>query len=192
MKKFTSAAKQIEIHTLGLDDFVLQNSASEFIEISLFAENSNEQHLIIQETETLLKIDFKIDEILENETVFRKFITKRLERASVVIKIPKDKKVTIYGENINITSKNFKNDVAIYIEKGIVKLNEIQQNIAIKLYAGNVFASLKNSNIDVKTNLGKIKIDSVFYQKEYQKTLKNNPNNFKVTTIKANIFLTTQ
>ena len=47
-KKVQSLATQIEISTLGLDEVVLENSTSEFIEMYLTAENPNQQHLVLK------------------------------------------------------------------------------------------------------------------------------------------------
>ena len=56
VKKFESQSKEIEISTLGLDDFVLENSTSDFIEITLFAENPNEQHIFLGDKNAILQI----------------------------------------------------------------------------------------------------------------------------------------
>ena len=192
VKKFESQSKEIEISTLGLDDFVLENSTSDFIEITLFAENPNEQHIFLGDKNAILQIEFKIPEIQTEETVFRKFITKRLHRASVIVKIPKGKKVTIFGEEINIESRDFQEDLAVFIEKGIVKLNYVTANTSIKLYEGSVYGALKSSNINVTSATGNIKIDALFHEKTYQNKLEKNKNNFSVITIKGNIFLTTK
>jgi hypothetical protein len=192
VKKFESQSKEIEISTLGLDDFVLENSTSDFIEITLFAENPNEQHIFLGDKNAILQIEFKIPEIQTEETVFRKFITKRLHRASVIVKIPKGKKVTIFGEEINIESRDFQEDLAVFIEKGIVKLNHVTANTSIKLYEGSVYGALKSSNINVTSATGNIKIDTIFHKKIYQNKLEKNKNNFSVITIKGNIFLTTK
>tara|TARA_B100000795_G_C22802173_1_gene442538 strand:+ start:2075 stop:2773 length:699 start_codon:yes stop_codon:yes gene_type:complete len=192
VEKFESQSKEIEISTIGLDNFVLENSTSGFIEITLFAENINDQHIFLENKNDVLKVEFKIAEIQTEETVFRKYITKRLHRAFVIIKIPKGKKVTIFGDEINIESKNYQEDVTIFIEKGIVKLNQVKANVSIKLYEGSVYGTLKNSNINVTSKTGKIKVDTLFYKKNYIKKIQKNKNNFSVVTIKANIFLTTK
>jgi hypothetical protein len=192
IKKFETQLKEIEISTIGLDDFVLENSTSGFIEIALFAENINDQVILLDYKTDVLHIDFKTAEIPTEETVFRKFITKRLHRASVIIKIPKGKKTTIFGDEINIESKNYQEDLTIFIEKGIVKLNQVKANVSIKLYEGSVYGVLKNSNINVNSSTGKIKVNTLFYEKTYQKKLQKNKNNFSVVTIKANILLTTK
>ena len=161
IKKLTTNTKEIAIFTKGLDDLVLENSTSEFIEILLYAEDPNKQHIVIEEKSTKTDIKFKIPVFKSEDAVFRKFITKRLKRASVTIKIPKNKEVSIFGEHINISSKSYNGNLNVLIEKGIVKLDTIQQNLVLKMYEGNIFGVLKKSNLTIASKIGKIKIDTV-------------------------------
>ena len=167
IKKLTTNTKEIAIFTKGLDDLVLENSTSKFIEILLYAEDTNKQHIVIEEKSTKTEIKFKIPVFKSEDAVFRKFITKRLKRASVTIKIPKNKEVSIFGEHINISSKSYNGNLNVLIEKGIVKLDTIQQNLILKMYEGNIFGVLKKSNLTIASKIGKIKIDAVFYKKKY-------------------------
>ena len=192
IKKVETNLQEIEISTIGLDNFVLENSTSNFIEITLFAENPNEKHILFNTEKDVIQIEFIIEVLKSEETIFRKFITERLQRASAIIKIPKGKIVTIFGENINIESKNYQGKTAIYIEEGIVKLNEVKENTIIKMYVGSIYAALKNVNIDVSSKTGKIMIDDILYEKTYQKKSEKNQFNFTVSSLKANIFLSTQ
>ena len=192
IKKVETNLQEIEISTTGLDNFVLENSTSDFIEIILFAENSNEQHILLNTEKNVVQIAFIIEELQTEETIFRKFITKRLQRASAVIKIPKGKKVTIFGENINIESKSYQGNLAIFINEGIVKFNQVQAETAIKLYEGSIYATLKNAKIEVASKLGKIEINDILYEKTYQNKSEKNEKTFTVTSLKANIYLTTQ
>ena len=191
-KKFETNATEINIYTVGLDTIILENSNSDFFEVYLYAESYDSQFIILENSEKTVNIKFAFEGTETREVVFRKFITKRLQRANSIIKIPKGKMVYIYGENTDIESKNHKNDLAIYIENGIVKLNEIQANTSIKLYSGNVYASIKNTDIDVKSNKGKIEIDGVLKQKKYKKTQSTSNNKLKINTIKGNVFLKTE
>ena len=192
IKKVEINLQEIEISTTGLDDFVLENSTSDFIEIILFAENPNEQHILLNTENNVVQIAFIIEELQTEETIFRKFITKRLQRASAVIKIPKGKKATIFGENINIESKSYQGNLAIFIEEGIVKFNQVQAETAIKLYEGSIYATLKNAKVEVTSKLGKIEINDILYEKTYQNKSEKNQKTFTVTSVKANIYLTTQ
>lgn len=190
IKKIQSKASQIEISTTGLDDFVLENSTSEFLEIHLLAENPNKQHIVYKETDDTVLIKFHLPLITTEKTVFRKFITKRLHRASAIIKIPQNKSVIIFGEEINISAKSYGGPLDIYLEKGLLKLDTIQQNTKIKLYAGSVFATLKDTNIDVASSTGSITVNKKIQQEKFYKKATNAPVNFTIVTTKANIFLT--
>ena len=190
IKKFTTNTKEIAIFTKGLDDLVLENSTSEFIEILLYAEDPNKQHIVIEEKSTKTDIKFKIPVFKSEDAVFRKYITKRLKRASVTIKIPKNKEVSIFGEHINISSKSYNGNLNVLIEKGIVKLDTIQQNLVLKMYEGNLFGVLKQSNLTIASKIGKIKIDAVFYKKKYKENRMDTNKEVSITTLKGNIFLT--
>ena len=190
IKKFTTNTKEIAIFTKGLDDLVLENSTSEFIEILLYAEDPNKQHIVIEEKSTKTDIKFKIPVFKSEDAVFRKYITKRLKRASVTIKIPKNKEVSIFGEHINISSKSYNGNLNVLIEKGIVKLDTIQQNLVLKMFEGNLFGVLKQSNLTIASEIGKIKIDAVFYKKKYKENRMDTNKEISITTLKGNIFLT--
>lgn len=191
-KQFQTLTNEVNIYTAGLDNLVIENSNSEFVEVYLYAESYDNQLIKIEEDTKEVNIKFAFEGAETREVIFRKFITKRLQRANAIVKVPKGKKVFVFGENIDLESKNFTDDLAIYIENGIVKLNKIKANTTLNLYSGNVYASIKNSNIDVNSGTGEIKVDSIFYRKKYQKVSLKNKNDFKVLTIKANIFLTNQ
>ncbi|WP_158840534.1 hypothetical protein [Polaribacter sp. L3A8] len=192
MKKFETQSKEIEIFTFGLDDVVIENSTSNFVEVYLIAENIEEQHIQYKEEYNLVKIQFEIPENIPEEKVFRKFITERLHRASAVIKIPKNKEITIFGDEINIESKSYKGDLNIYIEKGILKLHTIYASLKVKMYAGNLYAAVNKANIDVVSKTGKIKINDNLVEKSYKKKEEKSGEKISINSIKANIFLTTQ
>ena len=192
IKKFTTNTQEIAIFTKGLDDLVLENSTSKFIEILLYAEDPNKQHIVIEEKSTETEIKFKIPVFKSEDAVFKKYITKRLKRASVTIKIPKNKEVSIFGEHINISSKSYNGNLNILIEKGIVKVDTIQQNLVLKMYEGNLFGVLKQSNLTIVSKIGEIKIDTVFHKKKYKENRMDSGKEIAITTIKGNIFLTHQ
>lgn len=192
VKKFESQSKQIEISTLGLDDFVIENSASNFIEIYLFAENIEGHYILYKEEFNLVKIQFEIPNIKLEDGVFRKFITKRLHRASAFIKVPKNKVITVFGDEINVESKSYKGDLKIFIENGILKLHTIHSNLQVKMYTGNLYARLNKGAIDVVSKTGKIKINDVLVKKTYQKKEEKLDKEISIHSLNANIFLTTK
>ena len=191
-KQFETNAREINIYTAGLDNISLENSDSGFVEVFLYAEDYDEQMVEIENTNKTVNIKFDFEGTETREVIFRKFVTKRLQRANAIVKIPKDKMVYIFGENVDIESKNLDNDVAIYIENGIVKLNKIKANTILKLYSGNVYASVNNTNLALQSKSGKIEIDGVLKEKEFKKTQNAPQIKLTITTIKGNLFLTTE
>ncbi|TMM32479.1 hypothetical protein FDT66_03165 [Polaribacter aestuariivivens] len=192
IEKFQATSNRIEIYTTGLDDFVIENSNSDFVEVYLVAENSNKQHIVHKEKFNTLQIKFNIPEVLEKEIIFRKFITKRLQRARAIIKIPNHKKVVVFGEDIYIESKSLASELDIFIENGVLKLNTVQANTNIKLYSGTVSANLKNTNINLVSDTGNLTINDKNYFEKYKKRGAKNLINFNVNSKKANIVLTTK
>ncbi len=192
LKKLQTNADEINIYTKGLDNIILENSTTGFLEVALQAESYDDQLIKIEQQPKKINVGFDFEGTETREVIFRKFITKRLQRASAIVKIPKNKKVYIFGENVDIESVNYNNDLAIYIDNGIVKLNTVESNVILKLYSGNVYAKVKSTNIDVISNTGKIEIDDVLYKKKYNKVIESNLKEVSITSIKANIFLTTQ
>ena len=192
MKQFQSSNDEINIYTSGLDNIILENSKSDFVEVILYAESYDEQLIIVDQNKNQTDIKFHFEGTQTREVIFRKFITKRLQRATATVKIPRNKKVFIFGENVDIESKNHENELAIYIENGIVKLDTITSNVNLKLYSGNVFAFVKNTNLDVSSNNGTIKINQEISKNNIKKEDVNFDKNIIISTIKANIFLTTK
>ncbi|QTE24146.1 hypothetical protein [Polaribacter cellanae] len=191
-KKFQTTSNKVEISTVGLDDLVIENSESEFIEIYLYSENPNKNHIIFEEEYDVVKLRFNIPSFEMEDKIFRKYITKRLNRARAVVKIPFNKNISVFGEKIGVSSKSYNGNLKIYMEEGTVKLDTIQQNLLVKLYVGNVFGTFKKSNVNVVSRVGKIKINKDFYQKKYKKTDNSSDKKIDITSIKGNIFLTSQ
>lgn len=189
VKNIQTNATEINVYTTGLDNLILENSNSDFVEVYLYAESYDEQLIKIEQLKRQVNIKFDFEGTETREVIFRKFITKRLQRANAIVKIPKGKKVYVFGENVDIESKDLKNDLAIYIENGIVKLNEIKENTVLKLYSGNVYASIKKTNIEVISKNGKIEVDAILYENKYQSNNSDFKKELKISSLKANIFL---
>lgn len=192
LKKIENIPESVEISTKGLDNITLENTNSNFIEVELYAESYDDQLIKINKSDALISVSFEFEGAETREVIFRKFITKRLQRANAIIRIPKQKTITIFGENIDVTSKKINNNLSVYIENGIVKLHKVQQNTLVKLYAGTVYMSTKDADMDITSNLGEIEVDDVIYHKKYQESSSENDMKFTLQTIKGNVFITTK
>lgn len=185
----------IEINSDGLDDLVIENSTDNQITIMLLDEQPNTHTIFFDdEINGVLKVGFKLNFDVYKEQIFRKYITKRLQRAKAIIKIPKNKNVIIYGKTIGINSNSYKGNLKIYIDKGNVRLNKVNGNTLVTLFLGNVYGQLrKNSTINIKTNKGEISINKTKHKEHLYKILtKNAVSNFNVRSINANVFLITE
>lgn len=190
VKKIQIKNQEVNIFTNGLDNIVLENSDSNFVEICLFTEEYDDQLIEIDQKTDEINISFKFEGTQSREVIFRKFITKRLQRANVIVKIPKAKTISVFGENVDVISKSIDNNLSIYIDNGIVKLNKIKADTILKLYSGNVYALVENTNVKVDSNIGKIKIGTLLLDnKSYEKTESKNLKKLSITSIKGNIFL---
>ncbi|WP_299681271.1 hypothetical protein [uncultured Tenacibaculum sp.] len=186
-KSFVSPLNEIEVNVKALDEVKIQNSETNEIEIHVLSQSEQHYDVITKEFESFLKIDFKASSLSRN--VFRKYITKRVNRASVLIKIPENKSLTIVGENVDVISENYKGDLNIFIEKGYVNLNEVKRSLNLKLFQGNVYFSSKKSNFNIKTNRGKIKCNDSLKTSPYLKKNRSLKKQIKVSSIRANIFV---
>ena len=192
LQKFETQLKEIEISTKGLDDVVIENSTSKFIEIYLITENIGQQNIAYKELSNRVKIQFQIPNNKQEDKIFRKFITKGLYRANAIIKVPKNKLITFFGDEINLESKSYKGDLKIFIENGILKLHKIYANLEVKMYSGNLYATLNKGMIDVVSKNGKIKVNNVLVEEVYQNQEVELDKKISIHSLNANIFLTTK
>ena len=96
------------------------------------------------------------------------------------------------GDEINLQSKSYEGELHIFIENGGLKLNSIKGSVDIRLFSGNVYAALSESEINIVSNNGKVEINNQKKNSPFQLKQNNSSKKFSVNTINANIFLTTQ
>lgn len=181
----------VQFITTNLDDIVIENNDSSKLEIILENENSIPLRIETKEGNNELIVSFKKEQRPNfNSPVFRKYITKRLERARVLIKVPKSKNVTIHGNNVGVLSKSYKGNVSVYIDKGNVRLGKIKGDALIKLFLGNVYADVTNTNLKLKTTKGIIEINKHQTENNFEDSNRTNSFNLSVNSIHANIYLT--
>ncbi|OSY88647.1 hypothetical protein WH52_02920 [Tenacibaculum holothuriorum] len=189
----TASDKLIEIETLGLDDVVIETSKNNTLQVLLIDENAIPLNVDVKKVNNTIQLSFKKIEGAFQKEIFRKYITKRLERARVLLKIPINKDLVVYGRTIGVKSKSYKGNLEVYIEKGNVYLGKIYNETSVKLFLGNVFANVdKNVSLSLKTRKGKIMIDDKeIAKKPYKKTTKG-AKKLTFDSVNANIFITTK
>ncbi|WP_147300490.1 hypothetical protein [Tenacibaculum gallaicum] len=188
IQKRIMLAHELEIITYGLDDIVIENSEDDKLEVLLFDENPHAHNIVFKKEREVLTIAFELHiSTLKNE-VFRKYITRRLERARVVIKVPKNKRINVHGNTIGVNSKSYDGDLGIYIERGNVKLNRIYGNTNVHLFQGNVFGHITSkSKLNLTTNNGIILINGAEKESPFLKENSSTSKKLTINSIHANI-----
>ena len=189
IKTIDFQSKSLEINTFGLDAITVENSDDQLLEIELFAENALQQHIVFETKNEQGILKFNLALPKAEKEVFRKYITKRLNRASVKLKVPKSCKLTFNGDNINIITQSIQNNMDVFVDKGILKFGTVSSNIFIKIYGGNIYADVSKVNYKVSSNLGDIVYKNKTYNKELVQKQANNQFNLEILSIKANVFL---
>ncbi|WP_417785913.1 hypothetical protein [Tenacibaculum sp.] len=188
IQKRKMLVNELEVVTYGLDDIVIENSKDEELEVILLDENPHTHNILFKKEGEILTITFELNIPTLKKEVFRKYITRRLERARAVIKVPKNKHISIHGKTIGVTSKSYKGDINIYIERGNIKLNTVQGNSNIGLFQGNVFVQMTSkSKLDLKTNNGTILINGERKISPFSKEVTSDSKTLTINSIHANI-----
>lgn len=192
VKILTSEKETILINTEGLDDLIIENSNTEFIEITLTATNASKQFIIDTEKEEGFQIDFQIQMPNNPNAPFRKYITERLTGAAVIARIPKDKSVKIIGENCNVNSGFSGKALSIELLNSIIRLNGLPKETFVRFHAGNFYAVEYAANFDIQTQTGDLVVAEQKQNKVFKTKSKSTHPVVIVRTIKGNIFLSGQ
>lgn len=183
--------ERLQILTDNLDDLIIENSSDEKLEIVLENDNSFPINIKTKTIDKELIVSFeKESEIDFNSSVFRKYITKRLERARVLVKVPVEKNITVIGKNVGVVSRGYQGNVSIYIDKGNVKLGHVKGKTSVHLFLGNVYAHVDKTNIRVKTTNGILQVNNKVVENDFVESNLKNIFSFSVNSINANIYLT--
>ena len=191
IKTVESDSPYVEIKTDGIDNLVIQESDSDELEMIILDADGlgviesfscNDFNCVLS-----IKTELKIANPQTNK--INQFPLAPPSNVSAVVKIPKDKKVTVFGETIDIQTQGYEGILRILIDKGNVRIKGIKGITEIDLFAGTVFAAIQEHEVDIKTRKGTItlndKIQKSPYKKKHKKTHK-----LIVKSINANVVLT--
>jgi len=109
--------------------------------------------------------------------------------------IPEGKKLYISFIEGNFFAEDFKGELNLIAEDGILKLNHMSNTVNIRLSSGSIYAqNIENTSIDAKTNLGSlitsIPLEGLSENKKHLKdTVGNGSKSLMIRTIMANIYL---
>ena len=109
--------------------------------------------------------------------------------------IPEGKKLYISFVEGNFFTKDFKGELNLIVEDGILKLNHMPNAVNIRLSSGSIYAeNIENTSIDAKTNMGSLISDPPLEgfsedNKHLIDTVGNGSKSLMIRTIMANIYL---
>lgn len=190
-KKIQSDAPYVEVRTDGIDNLVIEES------------ETNELEMIISDVDGLgviddfscndyncvlsIKTDLRIDNPQTNK--INMFPLAPPSNVSAVVKIPKNKKVTVFGETIDIQTQGYDGILAILIDKGNVRVKGIKGILEVDLFTGTVFATIENEALDIRTRKGTVTVNEKVQKSPYKRKIKK-AHKFIVKSINANVVLT--
>jgi hypothetical protein len=109
--------------------------------------------------------------------------------------IPEGKKLYISFIEGNFFAEDFKGELNLMAEDGILKLNHMSNSVNIRLSSGSIYArNIENTSIDAKTNLGSLITDTPLEglsenKKHLMDTVGNGSKSLMIRTTMANIYL---
>lgn len=191
VKTIKSDAPYVEVKTDGIDNLIIKESDTNELEMTIldtdglgFIENfsCDDFNCVLN-----IKTELKIKNPMTNK--INQFAIKLPSNVSAIVKIPKNKKVTIFGETIDIQTDGYQGILRILIDKGNVRIKAIKGITEVNLFTGTVFATINNNALDIRTRKGTISFNEEVQKSPYKKK-KKKTHLLVVKSINANVILT--
>ncbi len=186
-----SNAPYVEVKTDGIDNLVIEESDSDELEMIIYDADGlgviddftcNDFNCVLS-----IKTELKIENPITNK--INQFPLAPPSNVSAVVKIPKNKKVTVYGETIDVQTQGYEGILRILIDKGNVRIKGIKGITEVELFTGTVFAAVHQNALDIKTRKGRISLNEETQKSPYRKK-KKKAHKLVVRSINANVVLT--
>lgn len=191
IKTVKSDAPYVEVKTDGIDNLVIQESDSDELEMIIsdadgmgVIENfsCNDFNCVLS-----IKTELKIDNPQTNK--INQFPLAAPTNVTAVVKIPRNKKVTVFGETIDIQTEGYQGVLRILIDKGNVRIKGIKGITEVDLFTGTVFANVNENALDIRTRKGSISLNKETQKSPFKKKIKK-AHKLIVKSINANVVLT--
>jgi len=195
-KSITSKANRIVIEFNVIDEIKL-TSSEEDLKIDLIADSrdNTSPNVILEEINGIVFIKSQEIFIDNNELEVDKLCSVQPNYTSYQINIPKGKIIDVSYTHGNFYTNNFKGDLNLKVEEGIVKINHFEGSVYVHINVGNVYIEgINDSKIDVRSNLGTITSnlqlkDTVQNKSHIIDVFGSNFNDLNINAILANIHL---
>lgn len=192
-KTVSAGAKYIFIELHFIDNLKIVNSENDKIEVISENNFGGASNFVLKEEKGTITIK-DIRKFEENREKIDKDCVVQPVYPSYLIKIPKNKRVKIMITEGNFIVKDYRGDLAIDLERGIAQLENIQGKINLQINVGNVFCKVKDTELDIHTNMGFIEANEIISlmdtDKKSFKGVVGKPNNkLNINALKANIYI---
>lgn len=190
-KSFDTSSKNIEIICQNIDKLKLISTLDKKVKISLTDAQDRFSNIDVYTEKDRLFIKQK--EPLPQESI-NKFCVEQAVFVSYIISVPNDSQVFVRMVSGNLNITNFKGFVNAQLETGAVILDDNSGAINLKIVDGSVLVIIKNTQLNLMTNLGEIaSAIPILLPSENKKLLtgiyQSDQNKLTVKAIKANIYL---
>jgi hypothetical protein len=182
-KSIVSDAPYIELKTVGIDDLIIKESETSKLEITILNANLGIlENVSCTDYNCVLSVATELKETLMLSSINR-------TKVSGIVKIPKGKKVTVFGETINLKIEGYQGVLRVFINEGNIDVKKIKGITDIALSSGNIYAQIEDASLDIKTRKGRITFDNKVQKSPY--TMKQQKKRrLIVKSKKANVVLT--
>jgi len=182
-KSIVSDAPYIELKTAGIDDLIIKESETEKLEITILnADLGILENVSCNDFNCVLSVTTALKET-NNLSVFKSI------KVSAIIKIPKGRKVAVFGETINLKIEGYQGILRIFVNDGNIDIKRVKGITEIKLSSGNIYAQIEDASLDIKTRKGSITFDNKIQKSPYRMK-QQKKHKLIVKSKKANVVLT--
>lgn len=192
-KRVKSDANYVEVRTDGIDNLVIEESENDQLEMII---NDKDGLGVIDDLScsdarciVRIKTELKIEHPMTNK--INMFPQQPPSNVSAVVKIPKNRKVIVFGKEIDIQTEGYKGVLLMFIEKGNIRIDELKGITEIELASGNVYATINKNYLDIKTRKGSIYLNDSIQKSPLKRKIKK-ADKLTVKSVNANVVLTEQ
>jgi len=182
VKTIESDAPYVEFKTIGIDYLIIEESKAEKLELILVNTDLGIlEDVSCNDYNCVLSIATSLKEI-------NKLSTTKTSETKVILKIPKNKKVTVFGETINIQINGYEGILRSFINNGKIEVKEIKGITEIEIVSGTILATINDASVNVRTKKGTITLNNKKIKSTFKKQ-QNKTQRLIVKSRKANIVL---
>jgi hypothetical protein len=184
-KTIESDASFIEFKTAGIDHLLIEESTTKKLEIIILdADFGILENVSCNDFNCVLSITTNLKES-------SKLASLKTSKVKAIIKIPKGRKVTVFGETININTNAYEGILRILIKSGDINFQEIKGITEVELSTGTIYAMVNDASLDIKTKQVSIKFNEKVQKSSYR-IKEHKDRRLIIKSSKANVVLTQQ